>query len=131
MRAGLIDFIPSILFEHFDNCPAIYVCIYTHPGRFCQIHIDIEDWPFGGYRHILTPPRRYRLTANKKLMELMNIWEVEQLRETYRNWIDAAIMKSNTARQTQLTESIAIGNTVYVEISIGAPADPFPVRAGR
>jgi hypothetical protein len=48
-------------------------------------------------------------------MELMNICEVEQLRETYRKWIDAAIMKGNTTRQPQWTESIATGNKVYVE----------------
>jgi len=92
----------------------------------CMVYIDMNmvragvvrhpnDWPFGGYRHILTPPKRYRLTDNKKLMELMNIRKVEQLRETYRNWIDAAIMKGNTTRQPQWTESIAVGNKVYVE----------------
>jgi putative transposase len=92
----------------------------------CMVYIDLNmvragvvkhpnDWPFGGYRHILTPPKRYRLTDNKKLMELMNIREVEQLRETYRNWIDVAIMKSNTARQPQWTECIAVGNKFYVE----------------
>lgn len=74
-----------------------------------------KDLPFGGYRHILTPPKRYRLTDNKRLMKLMNIWEVEQFRETYRNWIDAAIMKGNPTRQPQWTESIAVGNKVYVE----------------
>ena len=49
-----------------------------------------EDWPFGGYRYILAPPKRYRLTNNKKLMELMNIREIDRLRETYRNWVDSA-----------------------------------------
>jgi len=49
-----------------------------------------KDWLFGGYRCITAPPKRYRLTDNKKLMELINIGELEQLREIYRNWVDAA-----------------------------------------
>ena len=74
-----------------------------------------EDWPFGGYRHILAPPRRYRLTDNKKLMELMNISKIDLLRETYRNWVDSAIMRGDIKRQPQWTESIAVGDKVYVE----------------
>ena len=63
----------------------------------------------------MTPPKRYRLTDNKKLMELMNIREIEKFRETYRNWVDASIMQGNVTRQPQWTESIAVGNKVYVE----------------
>jgi len=92
----------------------------------CMVYIDLNmmragvvkhprDWPFGGYRHILTPPKRYRLTDNEKLMGLLNIRDVERFRETYRNWVDAAMIKGNMARQPQWTESIAIGDKVYVE----------------
>ena len=74
-----------------------------------------EDWPFGGYRHIFSPPKRYRLTDNKKLMELLNIRKIEGLRETYRKWIDSAILHREIKRQPQWTESIAVGGKVYVE----------------
>ena len=93
----------------------------------CLVYIDLnmvragvvkhpEDWPFGGYRYILAPPKRYRLTDNKKLMELMNIREIDRLRETYRNWVDSAIMRVDIERQPQWTGSIAAGDMVYVEI---------------
>lgn len=92
----------------------------------CMVYIDLnmvragvvkhpKDWPFGGYRYIVTPQKRYRLTDNKKLLELMNIREIEQFRETYRNWVDASIMQGNVTRQPQWTESIAVGNKGYVE----------------
>ena len=48
-------------------------------------------------------------------MELMNIREIDRFCESYRNWIDAAIMQGNIKRQPQWTESIAVGNKVYVE----------------
>ncbi len=92
----------------------------------CMVYIDLnmvragvvkhpEDWPFGGYRHILEPPKRYRLTNNKKLMELMNIREIERLRETYRNCVESAIMRRDIKRQPQWSESIAVGDKSYVE----------------
>jgi len=108
-----------------DRYHATAVATDDHLIR-CMVYIDLnmlragvvkhpKDWPFGGYRYILAPPQRYRLTDNKKLMELMNIREIEQLLETYRNWVDAAIMKGNISRQPQWTESIAVGSKVYVE----------------
>ena len=48
-------------------------------------------------------------------MELMNIREIYRLRETYRNWVDSAIMRGNIKRQPQWTGSIAVGDKVYVE----------------
>jgi hypothetical protein len=75
----------------------------------------VPDWPFGGYRYILTPPKRYKLTENKKFMELMNIMEIDRFRETYRNWVDSAIMRGDIKRQPQWTRSIAVGDKVYVE----------------
>ena len=73
-----------------------------------------EDWPFGGYRHILAPRKQYRLTDNKKLMELMNISDIDWLRETYLNWVDSALRRGDIKRQPQWTESIAVGDKVYV-----------------
>ena len=60
-------------------------------------------------------PERYRLTDNKKLMELMNIREIDRFCETYRNWVDAAIRQGDIKRQPQWTESIAVGDKIYVE----------------
>lgn len=92
----------------------------------CMVYIDLnmvragvvkhpKDWSFGGYRYILAPPQRYQLTDNKKLMELMNIDEIDRFCETYRNWVDAAIMQGDLKRQPQWTESIAVGDKIYVE----------------
>ena len=45
----------------------------------------------------------------------MNIREIDRLRETYRNWMDSAIMRGKIKRQPQWTGSIAVGDKVYVE----------------
>jgi len=107
-----------------DRYHATAVATDDHLIR-CMVYIDLnmvragvvkhpEDWPFGGYRHILEPPKRYRLTNDKKLMELMNVKEFDRLRETYRNWVDSAIMRGDIKRQPQWTRSIAVGDKVYV-----------------
>ena len=108
-----------------DRYHATAVATDDHLIR-CMVYIDLnmvragvvkhpEDWPFGGYRHILAPPKRYRLTDNKKFMELMNIREIGRLREAYRKRVDSAIMRGDIKRQPQWTESIAVGDKVYVE----------------
>ncbi len=48
-------------------------------------------------------------------MELMNFREIDRLGETYRNWVDSAIMRGDIKRQPQWTRSIAVGDKVYVE----------------
>ena len=108
-----------------DRYHATAVATDKHLIR-CMVYIDLnmvragvvqhpKEWPFGGYRYILAPPQRYRLTDNKKLTELMSISEIERFCEIYRNWIDAAIMQGKTSRERRWTESIAVGNKLYVE----------------
>lgn len=45
----------------------------------------------------------------------MNIREIGQLRETYRNWVDSAIMRGDIKRQPLWSGNIAVGDKVYVE----------------
>jgi hypothetical protein len=65
----------------------------------------------GTYWH----PKRYRLTYNKRLLELINIRGIDRFRETYRKWVDFAIAQGDIKRQPQWTASIAVGDKVYVE----------------
>lgn len=108
-----------------DRYHATAVATDDHLLR-CMVYIDLnmvragvvkhpKDWPFCGYRYISVPPQRYRLTDNRKLMELMNIEEIDRFCETYRKWVDAAIMQGDIKRQPQWTESIAVGDKVWVE----------------
>ena len=45
----------------------------------------------------------------------MNIKEFDLFRETYRNWVDSAIMRGEIKRQPQWTGSIAVGDKGYVK----------------
>jgi putative transposase len=60
-----------------DRYHATAVATDDHLIR-CMVYIDLnmvragvvkhpEDWSFCGYRYILSPPKRYRLTDNKKI----------------------------------------------------------------
>ena len=108
-----------------DRYHATAVATDDHLIR-CMVYIDLnmvragvvkhpEDWPFGGYRQIVAPPKRYRLIDNKELMGLMNVKEVDRFCETYRNWVDSAIRRGDVERQARWTESIAVGDEGYVE----------------
>ena len=105
-----------------DRYHATAVATDDHLIR-CMVYIDLnmvragvvkhpKEWPFGGYRYILSPRKRYQLTDNKTLMQLMNIGEMDRFCETYRNWVDAAIIKGDIRRQPQWTESIAVGDKI-------------------
>jgi hypothetical protein len=48
-------------------------------------------------------------------MELMNIRDIDRFHETYRNWVDSAIMRGKIKRQPLWTASIAVGDKVYVK----------------
>jgi hypothetical protein len=43
----------------------------------------------------------------------MNIREIDRLRETYRHWVDSAIMRGEIKRQPLWTGSIAVGDKVW------------------
>jgi REP element-mobilizing transposase RayT len=91
----------------------------------CMVYIDLNmvragvvghpsEWPFCGYNEIQNPRQRYSLIDHGSLIDLFNMGSMDELRKTYRDWVQEALEKQRRERQPQWTESIAIGAEAFV-----------------
>jgi hypothetical protein len=92
----------------------------------CMVYIDLNmvragivshpsEWPFCGYNEIQNPRQRYSIIDYEGLIDLFNAQTMDELRKTYKCWVEEALeKKSYCKREPRWTESIAIGNEVFV-----------------
>ena len=92
----------------------------------CMVYIDMnivragvvtkpEDWPFCGYNEIQSPPKRYGLIDFASVTSLLQMKNIEELRESRKHWIKEALEYKKHERQSKWTESIAVGSKGFVE----------------
>ena len=92
----------------------------------CMIYIDMnmvragvvenpEEWSFCGYNEILHPPKRYGLIDKAKVIALLQMRDFEELQESRKHWIEAALESKNHGRESKWTKSIAVGSKGFVE----------------
>ena len=68
-----------------------------------------------GYNEIQNPRKRYSIIDYESLIDFFNAQSMDELRKTYRGWVEEALEKqSYPKREPQWTESIAVGNEVFV-----------------
>jgi hypothetical protein len=79
--------------------------VVTHPS----------EWPFSGYNEIQNPRERYALIDHENLMELFGTGRMEELKESYRGWVEESLAVQDRGRQPRWTESIAVGSEGFVE----------------
>ncbi len=91
----------------------------------CMVYIDLNmvragkvdhpaEWPYCGYHELLFPKKRYRILDLGKLMELIQIKDISQMRLASHAMIQAALTGHDLARDKRWTESIAVGSKSYV-----------------
>jgi putative transposase len=91
----------------------------------CMVYIDLNmvrtgvvdhplQWLYGGYHELMAPKRRYRLIDHEKLMELMQIKNLEQTRSVSQALIHAALERNDLVRDKRWTGSIAVGSESFV-----------------
>ncbi len=91
----------------------------------CLVYIDMNmvragvvkhpiEWPYGGYAEIQSPRERYALIDYERLQEVLNFKSMDALAVAYRGWIEEALIKDNHQRDSKWTESIAVGNELFV-----------------
>ena len=91
----------------------------------CLVYIDLNmvragvvrhpsEWPFCGYNEIQNPRQRYSLVDQEGLTELLDIMNMDELKETYRSWVEDGLEKQGRQRQPWWTESIAVGSEDFV-----------------
>lgn len=93
----------------------------------CMVYIDLNmvragivshpsEWPFCGYNEIQNPRQRYSIIDYESLIDLFNAQTMDELKKTYKYWVEEALgKKSYCKREPRWTESIAIGNEVFVK----------------
>ena len=74
-----------------------------------------QKWIHSGYYEIQKPKQRYGLIDFKSLLRLLSINSQDELKETHRKWIDKELEKSQLARNSKWTQSIAVGDKSFVD----------------
>jgi putative transposase len=92
----------------------------------CLVYIDLnmvragvvehpEEWQHSGYREIQHPRRRNSLIDYPKLMDLIRVTNLDDLRKAHREWVEDRLANGNPFREDLWTESVAVGDDDYVE----------------
>ncbi len=79
--------------------------VVTHPS----------EWNFGGYNEIQKPRQRYALIDYKRLMDLLHISTVDDLRNSHKKWVEEILKTKNYVRESKWSQSIAVGSKSFVE----------------
>ena len=60
-----------------------------------------RQWPFCGYNEINSPRQRYTVIDYKKLIELLQMRDIEELQKTYNQWVDEILRGGTQARESK------------------------------
>ena len=92
----------------------------------CLVYIDLNmvsagvvthpsEWNFGGYNEIQKPRERYALIDYKRLMDLLHISTIDELRSSHKKWVEEILKTKNYVRESKWSQSIAVGSKSFVE----------------
>ena len=92
----------------------------------CLVYIDLNmvrtgvvshpsEWQFGGYNEIQKPRRKCVLIAYQKLTELTGFETYDTFRRAYKEYVSESLANGDNFRQTQWTQSIAVGSKSFIE----------------
>jgi putative transposase len=102
----------------------------------CLAYIDLNmvragvvrhpnEWIYGEYHEIQNPKQRYSLVNRQKLAELLGIKDNDQLSKYHRNWVEEVLKNGSNQRESEWTESIAVGDKEFIvetKAKLGAKA---------
>ncbi|RMH52297.1 MAG: transposase [Zetaproteobacteria bacterium] len=91
----------------------------------CLTYIDLNmvragvvshpsEWPHSGFHEIQSPPSRYRLIDQERLIALTGAADDADLRRAHREWIAQAIERGAMARRPEFTSALAVGSARFV-----------------
>lgn len=92
----------------------------------CMVYIDLNmvragdvkhprDWMFCGYQDMIGCQQRYRLIDKDILVKLFNLNNKEELKIVYDEWINSRLNEGHLKRESQWTESLAVGGKDFVD----------------
>jgi putative transposase len=90
----------------------------------CLVYIDLNmvragvvshpsEWPYSGYREIQSPRRKCAIIAYEKLAEKAGFQSYEGFRKADEEWVNGTLPDSKNSRQSEWTESIAVGSETF------------------
>ncbi len=108
-----------------DRYHATAVQADGHLAR-CMVYVDLNmvragvvrhpsEWPDCGYSEIQSRPEQRRVVNTDRLVSLLGLRSVSQLRQVHRRWVSNAIGKGSMAREPQWSDGVAIGNPDFLE----------------
>lgn len=74
-----------------------------------------EEWLFSGYNEIQGNRQRYSIIDYKRLMNLLHIENINNLKSYHSKWIEKSIETKIFERERKWTESIAVGSKSFIE----------------
>jgi len=92
----------------------------------CMSYIDLNmvrtgavqhpsGWEYCGYTFFQKPPKRYRIIDRNRAAELLNLNSVEELAQQQRAWVETAMQGDGNVRDSNWSESIAVGDLTFVK----------------
>jgi len=92
----------------------------------CLVYIDLnmvragvvdhpQKWPYGGYHQIQNPPGRYRILDLDSLVRMTGYMDLSDFQSAHKKWIEASLQEDELERESQWTESIAVGGKAFLE----------------
>ncbi|KKL95503.1 hypothetical protein LCGC14_1853970, partial [marine sediment metagenome] len=67
------------------------------------------------YNELRNPRQRYALIDYKRLMDLLHISTVDDLRNSHKKWVEEILKTQNYVRESKWSQSIAVGSKSFVE----------------
>ena len=108
------DFICATAVESGDHLARCMVYMDTNMVRAGAVsHPSL--WSFSGYNEIQEPRKRNILIDYEKLRLLIGSRSYDQLRSSYRGWVEEYPGNGAEGRQEEWTDSIAVGIKAFVE----------------
>ena len=94
----------------------------------CIVYLDLNmvragvvshpsEWEFGGYNEIQNPRRRYSLINYRRLLQLLGLQTLEELKESHSSWVEEAVRNDSHGRESAWVQSVAVGSRAFVEIT--------------
>ena len=72
------------------------------------------DWDWCGYREVAGLRERYRILDFERLVEKLEVRDIEEVREAYCGLIERRVGAEHFAREPEWTEPVAVGSEVSV-----------------
>jgi len=74
-----------------------------------------QMWPFCGCNEIQNPPRGYRIIDLDNLARLSGFTNLQDFQSAHKSWIDATLSEGRTERESDWTQSLAVGGKSFVK----------------